>query len=160
MKTRALKGILVFAAAIGLASVAAAQDAGAKTVDAAWVKAMKANNLDAIVACYASDAVMWFPGAPEARGTAAIRAVYAGYLAEFTVSDTVLLNTSYLTSGDASGAWGDYIMTLAPRKGGAPEVLKGRFTSVSKKVGGKWAYVADQASATPAPAAAAPASKP
>jgi uncharacterized protein (TIGR02246 family) len=155
MRIRALGGVLVFAAAIGLASTAVAQDMGAKTVDAAWVKAMKANDLDAIVACYASDAVMWFPGAPEARGTAPIRAIYAGYFAEFTVSDAVLSNTTYLTSGDVSGAWGDYVLTLAPKKGGAPEVLKGRFTSVSRKVGGKWAYAADQASATPAPAPAA-----
>jgi uncharacterized protein (TIGR02246 family) len=151
MKVRSFGGILVFAVAIGFASAAVAEDGGAKSVDAAWVKAMKANDLDAIVACYASDGVMWFPGAPEARGTAAIRAVYAGYLAEFTVSDAVLLNASYATSGDVSGAWGDYILTLAPKKGGAPEVLKGRFTSVSKKAGGKWAYVADQASATPPP---------
>jgi ketosteroid isomerase-like protein len=151
MKRRFLGGILVFAAALGFASAAAAQDAGAKGVDAAWVKAMKANNLDAILACYASDAVMWFPGAPEARGTAAIRAIYAGYLADFTVSDTVLLNTSYATSGDVSGGWGDFILTLAPKKGGAAEVLKGRFTAVAKKAGGKWAYVADHASATPPP---------
>jgi ketosteroid isomerase-like protein len=151
MRTRALAGIIVFAAAVGLASVAAAEDAGAKSVDAAWVKGMKSNDLDAIVACYAKDAVMWFPGAPEARGTAAIRAIYAGYLAEFNVSDAVLSNTTYQTSGDLSAAWGDFVLTLAPKKGGAPEVLKGRFTSVSKKVGGKWAYVADQASATPPP---------
>ena len=154
MRTRALTGILVLAAVVGLASSAVAQDAGAKTVDAAWVKAMKANDLDGIVACYASDAVMWFPGAPEARGTAAIRAIYATYFADFSVSDAVL-TPSYATSGDVSGAWGDFVLTLAPKKGGAPQVLKGRFTSVSKKIGGKWMYVADQASATPPPPAAA-----
>lgn len=154
MKLRILTGILALAVFAGVVPVAAAEDGGAKTVDAAWVKAMKANSLDAIVACYASDAVMWFPGAPEARGTAAIRAIYAGYFADFTVTDAVLSNATYLTSGDVSGAWGDYVLTLAPRKGGAPTVLKGRFTSVSKKAGGKWAYVADQASATPPPPAA------
>jgi uncharacterized protein (TIGR02246 family) len=154
VRGRALTGIFAFAAVVGLTPLASAQGAGAKTVDAAWVKAMKANDLEAIVACYASDAVMWFPGAAEARGTAAIRAVYAGYLAGFTVNDAVLTNSSYATSGDVSGAWGDYVLTLAPKKGGAPEVLTGRFTSVSKKVGGRWAYVADQASATPPPPAA------
>ena len=66
-----------------------------------------------------------------------------------------MLTPSYATSGDVSGAWGDYVLTLAPKKGGAPEILKGRFTSVSKKVGGKWMYVADQASATPPPPPAA-----
>ena len=32
------------------------------------------------MACYASDAVGWFPGDPEAKGEKAIRAVYEGML--------------------------------------------------------------------------------
>lgn len=155
MRTRALQGILVFAAVIGLASSAVAQDAGAKVVETAWVKAMKANDMEAVVACYAADAVMWLPDAPEARGTAAIRGVYAGYFAAYTVSDAVFVSPTYEASGDLSAGWGSYVLTLAPKKGGDPVVLKGRFTAVAKKVGGKWLYAADQASATPPPPAAA-----
>jgi len=155
MRIRALQGILVFAAGIGLASSAVAQDAGAKVVDAAWVKAMKANDMEAVLACYAPDAVMWLAEAPEARGTAAIRSIYAGYFAAYTVSDVALVSPTYEASGDLSAGWGSYVLTLAPKKGGDPVVLKGRFTDVSKKVGGKWVYVADHASATPPPPAAA-----
>lgn len=154
MRTRTLQGILVFAAVIGLASSAAAQDAGAKMLDTAWVKAMKANDIEAVVACYAPDAVMWLMDAPEARGTAAIRGMYAGYFAAYTVSDAVLVNPTYEASGDLSAGWGSYVLTLNPKKGTDPVVLKGRFTAVAKKVGGKWLYVADHASATPPPAAA------
>ncbi|HWZ86955.1 MAG TPA: DUF4440 domain-containing protein [Thermoanaerobaculia bacterium] len=154
MRTRALQGILVFAAVIGLVSSARAQDAGAKVLDTAWVKAMKANDLEAVVACYAPDAVAWLPDAPEARGIAAIRGIYAGYFAAYTVSDAVLVSPAYEASGDLSAGWGSYVLTLNPKKGGDPVVLKGRFTAVAKKVGGKWLYVADHTSATPPPPAA------
>jgi uncharacterized protein (TIGR02246 family) len=142
-------GILVFAMALG--PLAAAAQEGAKAVDEAWKKAMKANDLEAIVACYAPDAVMWLPDAPEARGTKAIREVYAGLLSGFTVVDVALTNVVHQTSGDLSTGWGNFTMTLQP-KDGSPVISKGRFTEVSKKIGGKWLYVADQASNDPAPA--------
>ena len=50
---------------------------------------------------------------------------------------------------------------VAVMEGGDPVVMKGRFTAVGKQIDGKWQYVADQASAEPAPPpAAAPAAKP
>ena len=142
-------GVLV--SALALAPLAAAAQEGSKAVDAAWEKAIKANDLEAIVACYAPDAVLWLPGAPEARGTKAIRDVYAGLLSSFTVADASLQNASYETSGKLSTAWGNFTMTLQPKAGGSPVTTKGRFTSVSKKIGGKWLYVADQASDEPPP---------
>ncbi|HEY1252975.1 MAG TPA: DUF4440 domain-containing protein [Thermoanaerobaculia bacterium] len=137
-----------------LGSTALAQDSP-KAADAVWMKAMNANDLDAIVACYAPDAVMWFPDAPEARGTAAIRATYKGYLDAYTVSDASLTNVSYETAGDVTGSWGNYAFTLRPKKGGDPLMLKGRYTVVMKRIGGKWLLVADHASATPPPPAPA-----
>ena len=125
---------------------------GVQEVDAAWMKAMKANDIDAVVACYAPDAVMWFPEAPEARGTKAIREIYAGYFDAYTLTDVTLPSASYESSGDLSAGWGNYVMTLQPKKGGDPVVLKGRFTGVAKRSGGKWWYVSDHASPDPAPA--------
>ena len=139
-----------------LSAAAFAADAGLPTVDAAWMKAMKANSLDAVLACYAPDAVMWFPEAPEARGTNAIREIYKAYFDTYTVTDATLSNTSYLTYGDVSTGWGNFVLTLKPKKGGETVVLKGRFTGVAKQNGGKWAYVSDHASATPAPPPAKP----
>ncbi len=151
MKTNGFRiRILVFAMA--LAPLAAAAQEGAKAVDEAWTKAMKANDLEAIVACYAPDAVMWFPGAPEARGSKAIRDIYAGLMSTHTVADVSLTNAVYQTSGDLSAAWGNFTLTLQPKAGGSAAVSKGRFTSASKKIGGKWLYVADQASDDPPPA--------
>ena len=131
---------------------ALAADDGAKATDAAWMKAMKANDIEAVLACYAPEAVMWFPNAPEARGSKAIRDIYAGYFDAYTVSTVMIANSAYETSGDLSAGWGSFLLTLQPKKGGDPVVMKGRFTDVAKRVGGKWLYVADHASATPPPA--------
>lgn len=146
----------ILACVFTLLPVAAlAADAGAKATDAAWMKAMKANDIDAVVACYAPDAVLWLPEAPEARGPKAIRDVYAGYFTTYTVSDASLPNATYQDSGDLSATWGNFTLTLQPKKGGDPVVLKGRFLAVAKRIGGTWLYVADHASATPEPAAPA-----
>ncbi len=144
----------VLACVLGFAAAAALADDGAKSVDAAWLKAMKANDVNALVACYAPDAVMWFPDAP-ARGETAIRAAYTGFLGANTVVDAALIDAVYNTSGGISTSWGHFTMTLKPKAGGDNVVLKGRFMSVSKKTGGQWRYVADIASNEPAPPAAA-----
>jgi ketosteroid isomerase-like protein len=145
----------VLACVLGFAAAAVLADDGAKSVDAAWLKAMKANDVNALVACYAPDAVMWFPDAPEARGENAIRAAYTGFLGANTVVDAALTDAVYNTSGDISTSWGHFTMTLKPKAGGDNVVLKGRFMSASKKTGGQWRYVADIASNEPAPPAAA-----
>ena len=133
-------------------AAARGQGSSPQSLDAAWTKAMKTNDLDGVVACYASDAVMWFPDAPEARGSKAIRDLYAGYFDAYTVSDAALTNPSYETSGDLSASWGNFVLTLKPKKGGDPVVLKGRYLVAMKRTDGNWLLVADHASATPAPA--------
>ena len=127
---------------------------GAADVDAAWMKAIKANDIAAIVACYAPDAVLWVPGSPEADGIDAIRSTYEGLLAANTVKDAAVSDTHYRLSGDVGAAWGRFTLTLSPKAGGADVVMHGRFTEVVEKRGGKWLYVADHASEDP-PAAPA-----
>lgn len=129
-----------------------AQGDGVKATDAAWTRAMKANDLDAVVACYAPDAVVWLPDSPEAVGTAAIRAGYKNLLDANTVKDVVLMPVNAKTSGDMSTGWGHFSMTLAPKDGGAAVSMKGRYLAAAQKQGGKWVYVVDHASAEPAPA--------
>jgi len=136
--------------------VSAAPDSGATPVETQWLKAIRANDLEAVLACYAPDAVLWGPGDPEARGTAAIRETYRGYLAGNVVKDASLSNVFHRNFGNFSAGWGNFSLTLVPKAGGAPIVLRGRFTDVAEKREGKWLYVADHASADPAPPPAAP----
>jgi uncharacterized protein (TIGR02246 family) len=136
-----------------LAASAAPAD-GAARVEAAWMKAMKANDLEAIVACYAPDATLWVSGEAEADGIAAIRAAYAGMLRGNTVKDVAFSGGRHRLSGSLAAGWGRYTLTLAPKTGGPDVVLHGRFTEVVEKRNGKWLYVADHASDDP-PAAPA-----
>ena len=157
MKIRVYAGALVLSV-LGLASVAFAAD-GPEALDAAWVKAMKAQDANAVAALYASNAVLWLPNASEARGAKAIHDEYAGLLGTYTVSDVSLTDTQYETMGNTGIAWGHFMMALQPKAGGAPTIMGGRYSSVAKKVGGQWHYVVDHASVEPPPAPA-PAPKP
>jgi uncharacterized protein (TIGR02246 family) len=145
--------LFLFFVAYALSGFAA--DGGAKSVDAAWMKAMKANDLEAVLACYASDAVLWMPGSPEASGQKAIRAAYQGLFAANTVQDASTTDTHYKTSGSLSVGWGHFNLTLAPKAGGAPVSMNGRFTEAAERQHGRWVYVADHASAEPSPSDAA-----
>jgi uncharacterized protein (TIGR02246 family) len=141
-----MKG-LALAVAMGLLSVAAPvmpAEHGAQTVDQGWVKAMKANDLEATLALYAPEAVAYFPDG-DFKGKDAIRKSWTDFLAAFTVKDATS-EATYETTGDTSIGWGHWTMTAVPKGGGEPVVMKGRATVVTKKFGGKWLYVVDHAS--------------
>jgi uncharacterized protein (TIGR02246 family) len=132
-------------------ATATAAPAGAQAVDEAWQKAITANDLNAIIALYAEDAVMWLPDAPEAKGREAIRKSYADLLAANTVTGASLADTHYQTSGNLSVGWGNFTLTLSPKAGGNPVTLSGRFSVIAREEGGTWVYVVDHASAHPTP---------
>jgi uncharacterized protein (TIGR02246 family) len=132
-------------------ATSSAAPAGAQAVDEAWRKAITANDLDDIMAVYSTEAVMWLPDAPEAKGRDAIRKSYAALLAANTVTGATLANTHYQTSGDLSVGWGDFTLTLSPKDGGNPVTMSGRFSVIARNQDGKWVYVVDHASAQPTP---------
>ena len=151
MRDRLLVATVLFVALVA-AEPSPAAESGARIVDAAWIIAVKANDLDAVMKCYAADAVMWLPNAPSARGDQAIRAAYEGLRSANTVKDATLTNVTYRTVGKTSVAWGRFSLTLVPKAGGDPVVMTGRFTEAAERRGGTWVYIVDHASAEPAPA--------
>src|SRR5262245_42829913 len=146
-------------AALAVASLgsraAAADEGGVQAVDAAWEKAIEANDLEAVVDCYASDAVAWLPDSPELKGAEAIRQSYKDLLAANTIKDASFSETHYTTVGERSVGWGRISITLVPKGSDKSVVVMGRFTEVAERRSGRWVYVVDHASAEPAPAAAA-----
>lgn len=129
---------------LALAVPVVAAEHGAQMVDQAWVKAMKANDLEATMALYAPDAVAYFPDG-DFKGKQAIRKSWTDFLVAFTVKDASSEGT-YETTGDTSLGWGYWSMTVVPKGGGDPIPMKGRATVVVKKIGGKWQYIVDHAS--------------
>lgn len=142
----AVGSLLLLSATSGFAA-----GSGVSTVDAAWVKAMKAGDVAAVIECYASDALTWIPGAPLARGTKEIRAAYEGYFAAYTIKEASVTEMGNETVGNKSVAWGSFSVTAVPKAGGPPTTESGRYTEVAKRVGGKWVYTVDHASDDPAP---------
>ena len=133
-----------------LAAVPASAQDGLKGVDEAWIRAMKAGNVDGVVALYSPDAVLYPPDAPEARGTAAIRSSYSEMLGAMVINDATI-DAQYQTSGDVSIGFGKATLTMTPKGGGSPQIVSVRVTAVARKIGGKWLYVVDHAS-VPLPA--------
>ena len=116
MKSRIAKGILVCALVL-VARAASAEDAGCKAIDQAWKKAILAGDLDAIVANYADDAVLWLPGRARGAGHEGHPRDLRGLLVKDTRStDVVLRNTVYETWQNLSTGWGNFTMTLQPQQ--------------------------------------------
>lgn len=136
--------------ALSPAPVRAAED-GTAVVHAAWVKAFEANDVDAVTACYAPDAVVWLPDMEMAKGTQAIHEVWQDFLDMYTVQKASYVETHSRTVGDASVGWGTFSMTVIPKEGGDPITETGRYTEVVEKRNGKWLYVVDHASMDPLP---------
>lgn len=131
---------------------------GPNTVEEAFTKAFLANDLQGVLALYAPNATLFPPDAFEAEGTTAIHDSYAGMMNQFTIQAFSLSDAHHETQGDISVGWGEWSLTMVPKAGGDPVTMKGRFTDVSKKINGKWLYIADHASLPlPPPDQAAPA---
>ena len=145
---------LFLAAGAALAADAAPKQ-GLMIVDSAWVKAMLANDAAACAALYADDAVLVLPGSAAIKGGKAIADAYAGWLAQVTVTDAVVMDTHYLSSGHVSSGWGSFKVTTVPKAGGAPTTETGTWCAVAAEKNGVWKYVSDHASDDPAPPAAA-----
>jgi uncharacterized protein (TIGR02246 family) len=150
MKRTALALGIVLAAAS-----ATAADAGLTDIEKAWTKAALANDVAAISALYAPDAIMYPPDEMEWKGREAIQKGYEGLLRDMKVLEAKLTPAGMETFGDKSIGWGRYTLKLAPKAGGDPVVLEGRYTALAKKIKGKWLYVSDHAS-SPLPPPPAP----
>ncbi len=118
-----------------------------------FVAGFKSGNADAVAACYAEDAIMWFPGGSMATGRTAIRDGFAHFLGGVTVKDAVLTTINEVALGDVKTAWGTYVITVVDKATQAETVQRGRFTDVSKKIDGRWLYIVDHPSEDPAPPA-------
>ena len=134
------------------AGIAAAQEPTASAGDC-FIAGFESGDPDAVAACYAEDAIMWFPGGPLAKGRAAIRDGFAGFMANMTITDVELAEMGQETMGDTKVAWGTYAIGMVDKATQAASVERGRYTDVQKKIDGRWLYIVDHPSDDPAPAA-------
>lgn len=145
-------GLLVVAGVLSFAVQAGKSPMHEVTAGDCWTKAMNAGDVDAVAACYLPDAVMWFPGGGMVKGREAIRKGYADYLAVYTIKEASLDDMGHVDAGVAKTTWGTFKIVMVSKADGKPVTERGRFTDVSRKVGGHWMYAVDHASDDPAPA--------
>lgn len=154
---RTLAVALALAALAGSAHAAAPAAApGARQADEALARAFKANDVDALVAAYADDAVLYPPGEMAQRGRAAIRKGFEAFLGAFHITDFTVSEVRYFGSGDVSTSSGLFSLSATPKAGGPPVRWDGRFTLVAQRVAGKWLVVSDHASLPSGPPPGAP----
>jgi uncharacterized protein (TIGR02246 family) len=115
-----------------------------------FVAAFKASDADAVAACYAEDAIIWFPGGPMAQGRTAIRDGFAHHFSEFTIKDASLTQLGESASADTRTTWGTYTVTSTDKATQKESVENGRYVDVQRLIDGKWLYIVDHPSNDPA----------
>jgi len=151
MKTSNRVRLAVVACAAALCGAAAIAADGSPSAGDCFTPAFEAGDADAVAACYAEDAILWFPGGPMARGRQAIRDGFAGYFAGVTVKDAAMTELGHEAMGDARASWGTYEIHLVDKATGVESTERGRYTDVSRKIDGRWQYVVDHPSDDPPP---------
>jgi ketosteroid isomerase-like protein len=134
----------------------AAEVAALHAVDDAWAKAYNAGNVEGLVALYDEHALLMPAGAPAASGTAAIRAYFKDDVAGAQKAG-ISFALGAKPDGGVSGDWGWVSGTYSVKDKSGKVIDTGKYLSVSRKSGGKWAYVRDTWNSDAPPAAAAPA---
>ena len=147
--------------AISLHALAADDAARIRAGTESWAKSFNAGNAGAVVAIYADDALLMPPGAPPARGTAAIKEAIVKEIAgakKGGVTFVLGTNDEVNVSGDMAWHSGAYFVMDKANK----PVETGKYLEVWERKNGKWRIVRDVwnsngAETAPASAPAAPA---
>jgi uncharacterized protein (TIGR02246 family) len=139
-----------------LMSAAASADpnADAKAHSEAFAKAMKSRDIAAVMALYADDAYVIWPGqGEEAHGKAAIQKLVTDFLATPQGPAPVLKSQQVVDLGGGVlaviGQWD----SVATAPNGASQTIPVRTTEILKKIGNKTVYLVDHASVGLAPPA-------
>jgi len=136
---------MMLLAIVVLCSTAQAFDSS-QALQEGFLDAMRANDADAMAACYTADATNFGLATMVGTGPDAVRADWSEFFKNYTVMSVELRDKHVEISGDLATAWGLFTLTASPVGGGEPVVMEGRYTDVSKNFDGKWLYVADHAS--------------
>ena len=125
-------------------SLSAADQAGIRSVDSAFMAAANAGDADQIAEVYAQDGSLLAPNLPPQKGRDAVRAFWGGFLDAYTVRFEVASDTIE-GRGDLAYNQGHYRFTAVPKAKGVPGIAdEGKFLEILKKQSdGSWKYVVD-----------------
>jgi len=152
-------GLLLLAGYTAASAADASKDEAAiRAISPVWAKAYNAANAKAITALYAEQAVLLPPGAPAAKGKAAIQAYFAKDTAESAKAGvTFTLDPKSKSDVGVSGDLGWESGTYAVNAKSGASVEIGKYVTVYRKSGGKWLIIRDTWNSDAPPAPATPA---
>lgn len=129
-----------------------AMTAAARALDQEFVAAFNAGDAEALSSLFwnSPEAVLFPPGAVEARGTAAILEANTLALAALPGAQIELIESHQMPAGDLVVGWGKWRITMPGPDGTVTEII-GRHTDVKAERDGRWVYLLDHAS-VPLPA--------
>ena len=122
-----------------------------QALQAGFMAALRANDIEGLVMCYTADATNFAIDSMSGTGPESVRASWGGFFQAYTVTAAELSDEHLEVSGDLAAAWGLFTITAVPAGGGDAVVIKGRYMDVAKNFDGSWLYIADHAS-VPVPA--------
>ena len=164
MRNTIVAGVLLAIVACAKADETPAHDPAA---DKAAVDAVRnqeqtflnAGNVDSLLTLYADDIDMMAPGAPAARGAAAVREVAAGMLRDATPSVSYTSSSVEITGDIAIDRYAA-TFTVTPKSGGpaTTETIKGLHV-LRRQADGSWKIIQDIWNADPPAAPPAPPAK-
>jgi uncharacterized protein (TIGR02246 family) len=125
-------------------SLSAADQAGIRSADSAFMAAANAGDADQVAEVYAEDGSVLAPNLPPQKGRDAVRAFWGGFLDAYTVRFEIASDTIE-GRGDLAYNQGHYRFTAVPKAKGAPGIAdEGKFLEILKKQrDGSWKYVVD-----------------
>lgn len=132
--------------ALALAASTAQAFDSPEALQEAFMDALRAEDPEAIAACYARDADNFPLDRMKGIGPASAFASWSDFFAQFDVISAELSEKKMVRSGDLAAAWGLFTVVARPAAGGDPVTMVGRFMDVAQPVDGEWLYVADHAS--------------
>jgi uncharacterized protein (TIGR02246 family) len=125
-------------------SLSAADQAGIRSADSAFMAAANAGDADQVAEVYAQDGSVLAPNLPPQKGRDAVRAFWGGFLDAYTVRFEIASDTIE-GRGDLAYNQGHYRYTAVPKAKGVPGIAdEGKFLEILKKQrDGSWKYVVD-----------------
>ena len=104
-----------------------------------FAAAMNASDVDAILSLITADIVMMPPGAPPARGTDAVRALFEGMFSRMKLHE-VWTSEEIVVEGDLAYDWSSYVTTVTPHGGTSSEVRGQNLYVARRQTDGSWKY--------------------
>ncbi len=125
-----------------------------RAISSDWQRAIVAKDVEKIVSIHAADAVVMFSNSPQATGSAAIRAAYAGLVNIPGISLMWTPTKIDVVSPTVATDFGSYTLAYDGPQGRVSD--SGNYTTIWHKVDGQWRVAVDApVTATPMPAAGA-----